>query len=147
VDIAAYFHQTSMSDALNHCDEQSSFQAILEASDDSSDASLIPWISGECTIDEKTVDDVTVPMTSSKVSRRYSLSIGERKLRKKDQNKSAAEKYRLKKRAERDELLQRQAQLKNANQDLRLELESLKFRLDQFKQLCVDVLEIPLPSK
>jgi len=74
------------------------------------------------------------------------LSTTERKLRKKDQNKTAAEKYRFKKRTERNELITRHLQLKTQNQELKFEFENLTYRLEQFKNLFTDVLQIPIPS-
>ena len=87
---------------------------------------------------------------SSTISRRSTkkstLSSTERKLRKKDQNKTAAEKYRLKKKDERSQLMTRFTDLKSQNHELKFKLQSLTNRLEQFKQLFVDVLQIPIPS-
>lgn len=83
------------------------------------------------------------PITSKKKSK---LSAGERKLRKKHQNKTAAEKYRLKKKSERNELLDRHTQLEGKNRALKLELENLTYRVQQFKQLVADFLPNGLPS-
>ncbi|CAF1484143.1 unnamed protein product [Adineta ricciae] len=79
------------------------------------------------------------PAPSRKKSK---LSTIDRKLRKKDQNKTAAEKYRVKKKSERHFLLDRHAALKNTNRELKLELENLTFRVEKFKQLFVDLLQI-----
>ena len=79
------------------------------------------------------------PAPSTKKSK---LSTIDRKLRKKDQNKTAAEKYRVKKKSERHFLLDRHAALKNTNRELKLELENLTFRVEKFKQLFVDLLQI-----
>jgi len=79
-------------------------------------------------------------------TKKTKLSIVERRLRKKDQNKTAAEKYRVKKKSERHLLLDRHLQLKNTNKDLKLELENLTFRVQQFKQIFVDLLQIDLPT-
>lgn len=75
-------------------------------------------------------------------TKKAKLSTIDRKLRKKDQNKTAAEKYRIKKKSERHCLLDRHAQLKSANRELKLELENLTFRVEKFKQLFVDLLQI-----
>jgi hypothetical protein len=75
-------------------------------------------------------------------TKKTKLSTIERKLRKKNQNKTAAEKYRMKKKSERHCLLDRHAQLKSVNRDLKLELENLAFRVEKFKQLFVDLLQI-----
>lgn len=83
--------------------------------------------------------------TSSMVTKRSKLNPIERKMRKKKQNKNAAEKYRIKKKSERDHLLDRHAQLKTLNQNLRLEFENLSDRIQQLKQLLVDVVQVPLP--
>lgn len=94
-------------------------------------------------IDESPVNiDRTLP--SSPSTKRSRLNPVERKLRKKSQNKTAAEKYRLKKKSERDQLIDRQTQLKTLNQNLRLEFENLSFRVEQLKKLLVDVVQVPL---
>jgi hypothetical protein len=85
-------------------------------------------------------------MSNKGSTKKRSFSTIERKLRKKDQNKTAAEKYRLKKRSERNELITRHTNLKNQNRELKFEMENLTFQLEQFKQLFVDVLQIPIPS-
>lgn len=132
-------------------------------SDDSTflpmDESTSPWVARECTVESEATEDMIVPpspplsITSStsssiverRTTKKRSFSTTERKLRKKDQNKTAAEKYRLKKRSERNDINSRHADLKHQNQELKHQLENLSFRLDQFKQLVVDVLQIPIP--
>jgi hypothetical protein len=114
------------------------------------------WVGGECVVESQNTEDMMVPSVSStsstasgsrsKTKKKSSLSTIERKLRKKDQNKTAAEKYRIKKRAERDELVTRHTDLKNQNRELKFELENASFQLEQLKQLFVDVLQIPIPS-
>jgi len=101
---------------------------------------------------EYTIDiDMVVPPSPSLSStssspasstKKTKLSTIERKLRKKNQNKTAAEKYRIKKKSERHSLLERHAELKNTNQELKVELENLTFRVEKFKQLFVDLLQI-----
>lgn len=112
------------------------------------------WVGNECTIESKSADDMSVPPSpplssdgSVTKTKKRCLTTSERKLRKKDQNKSAAEKYRLKKRTERTDLSARQTTLKTQNQELKFQLENLTFQLEQFKQLFADVLQIPIPSK
>ncbi|UJR33039.1 hypothetical protein I4U23_020498 [Adineta vaga] len=128
--------------------------------DDDNEEDTSSWIAGECTIESSGyMEDMTVPLSPAcsttsgsssivgkRVTKKRTFSTTERKLRKKDQNKTAAEKYRLKKKLERNELNSRHSELKNQNQELKFEVENLKFRLEQFKQLFVDVLQIPLPS-
>lgn len=136
----------------------------LSNSDDSTfyavDDETSPWLGGECTVgSESTMEDMAVPpspvlsttsgsssVIEKRVTRKRAYSTTERKLRKKDQNKTAAEKYRLKKKLERDELASRHAGLKSQNQELKFQLDNLTFRLEQFKQLFVDVLQIPIPT-
>lgn len=84
--------------------------------------------------------------TSRRSTKKAQLSTAERKLRKKGQNKTAAEKYRIKKKAERMELMTRFTDLKNQNHELKFQAQSLAHRLEQFKQLFVDVLQIPIPA-
>jgi len=75
------------------------------------------------------------------ITKKSKLSIVERRIRKKDQNKTAAEKYRIKKKSERHILLDRQIHLKNTNKELKLELENLTYRVQQFKQLFGDLIQ------
>jgi hypothetical protein len=140
-------HNTSISD-------DSTFFPI----DDSASSTFL-WVGEECTVESNPPRDMMVPpsppissvssspsISNKESTKKRSVSISERKLRKKDQNKSAAEKYRLKKRTERNELITRHLNLKNQNKELKFEMESLTFQLEQFKQLFVDVLKIPIPS-
>ena len=69
------------------------------------------------------------------LAKKPKLSAAERKMRKKGQNKTAAEKYRIKKKSERSQLLDRHCHLKAINKELRSELENLAYRVQQFKQL------------
>jgi len=69
------------------------------------------------------------------------LSTVERKLRKKGQNKTAAEKYRIKKKSERNQLLDRYSKLKTMNKELKSELENFTYRVQQFKQLFNDLVQ------
>lgn len=134
--------------------DDSTFYAV-----DDSTASTPLWIGEECVVETKILGDMAVPFspplsstscspsnTRKESTKKRSLSTTERKLRKKDQNKSAAEKYRLKKRAERDEIISRHTTLKNQNRELKFELDNVSFQLEQFKQLFVDILQIPIPS-
>lgn len=73
--------------------------------------------------------------------KRTKLSTVERKLRKKDQNKTAAEKYRSKKKSERTQLLDRQAKLKRINKELKSELDDLSYRVQKFKQLFAELVQ------
>jgi hypothetical protein len=102
--------------------------------------------------DEYTINkDMVVPPSPSISStdssptpsgKKTKLSVVERKLRKKDQNKTAAEKYRIKKKSERHQLLDRHSKLKDTNKELKLELENLTYRIQQFKQIFADLLPI-----
>lgn len=91
-------------------------------------------------------DGSLIDESTSIIVKRSKLNPHERKLRKKSQNKTAAEKYRLKKKSERDQLADRHSKLKNLNQNLRLEFENLSYRVQQLKQLLVDVVQVPLPE-
>ena len=164
----AYLHPTSLESTgldgpMSSFAEKSMLLPALDSTFDSEESSAPPWVGEECTIASGTDEDVQVPLDSpmpsvssfssasspsalKRSSKNPRLSTVERRLRKKDQNKTAAEKYRLKKRTERDELAHRQADLQNQNRELKFELENLTFRLEQFKQLFVDVLQIPIPS-
>ena len=159
---ASSLASTGLDGPMSSFDEKSMFLPALDSTVDSDDSSVPPWVGEECTVGSGTNDDIRVsldsPMpsvssmssaSSSSAAKRFSksprLSTVDRRLRKKDQNKTAAEKYRQKKRTERDELAHRQSTLQNQNRELKFELENFTFRLEQFKQLFVDVLQIPLP--
>jgi hypothetical protein len=126
--------------------------------DSTSSSSTIPWISEECTIQSVSVDMIVPPSpplssvssspapSARKSSKKIGLSTVERKLRKKDQNKTAAEKYRIKKKSEKYNVLDRHIKLKGINRDLKLEADNLSFRIEQLKQLLVDLLQVQLPS-
>jgi len=67
-------------------------------------------------------------------------------MRKKNQNKTAAEKYRVKKKSEKTIIMERRTNLIQINRDLKLETENLQFRLEQLKQLFVDIVHVQFPS-
>jgi hypothetical protein len=109
--------------------------------------STFPWIGDEYTRNTDMVVPPSPPLSSTgsspaPVIKKSKLSVVERKLRKKDQNKTAAEKYRIKKKSERHKLLDRRLHLKNSNRELKLELENLTYRVQQIKQLFVDLLQV-----
>lgn len=104
------------------------------------------WIGDEYTKVPDMVVPPSPPLSSTGTSpapslKRPKLTVVQRKLRKKDQNKNAAEKYRIKKKSERHQLLDQHMKLKNLNKDLKLELENLTYRVQQFKQLFVDFVQ------
>lgn len=137
---------------------QSTFSSLETDGDNSliTDDSAFPWVGDSCEIQSPHMEDMAVPPSPSissessascrRSAKKTNLTAAERKFRKKGQNKVAAERYRLKKRTERDELNHRFSDLKHQNQELKYEYENLKFRLEQFKQLFVDVLQIKIPS-
>ena len=86
----------------------------------------------------------SIDSSPAPITKKSKLSPVERKLRKKGQNKTAAEKYRIRKKSERHQLLDRQLKLKNLNKELKLELEDLTYRVQQFKQLFNDF--VPMNS-
>jgi hypothetical protein len=96
-------------------------------------------------------DDRTVPVSpsvsstsTSSMTKRSKLTPVQRRLRKKDQNKTAAEKYRIKKKSERDQLLGQYSKLQICNRELKCELDQLTFQVQQLKRLFSDVVSIPL---
>jgi len=110
-------------------------------------SSAFPWIGDEYTRNTDMVVPPSPPLSSigsspASVIKKSKLSVVERILRKKDQNKTAAEKYRIKKKSERHKLLDRHLHLKNSNKVLKLELENLTYRVKHIKQLFVDLLQI-----
>jgi hypothetical protein len=110
-------------------------------------SSTFPWIGDEYSKNTDMVVPPSPPLSSigsspAPIIKKPKLSIVERKLRKKDQNKSAAEKYRIKKKSERQKLLDRHSKLNHSNKELRLELENLTYRVQHIKQLFVDLLQI-----
>jgi hypothetical protein len=135
---------------------QSAFPSPMDSNNSPSSyvdetSSTFPSIGDDYSINTDMIVPPSPPLSSSSSSpapstKKTKLSTIERKLRKKDQNKTAAEKYRIKKKSERHLLLDRHLKLKNTNKDLRLELENLTFRVEKFKQLFVDLLQIQLPT-
>lgn len=121
---------------------------ISTSPSDMDDASLtLPWA------DQLDVDMVippSPPLSSASGSprpttKRPKLCTVERRLRKKEQNKTAAEKYREKKKSERQTLLDRHAHMKTRNKDLKVELEKLLFQVQQFKELFTNIVQKPAP--
>jgi len=110
-------------------------------------SSTFPWIGDESTINIDMVVPPSPPLSSigsspAPLTKKSKLSNGERRLRKKNQNKTAAEKYRIKKKSEVHHLLDRHLKLKNSNRELKSELENLTYRVQHIKQLFVDFLQI-----
>ncbi|CAF3438184.1 unnamed protein product [Rotaria socialis] len=110
-------------------------------------SSILSWIGDESPVNTDMIVPPSPSLSSTDSSsmpstKKQKLTTTERKLRKKDQNKSAAEKYRIKKKSERHELLDRQSKLKDINLELKLELENLTYRVEQFKQLFANLSEI-----
>jgi len=106
-------------------------------------SSTLSWIGDECPTSLDMIVPPSPPLSFTGSSpapstKKTKLSTVERKLRKKGQNKTAAEKYRVKKKSERNQLFDRHLKLKNINKDLKLELENLTYRVQQFKQLFGD---------
>jgi hypothetical protein len=113
-------------------------------------SSTFPSIGDEYTKNTDMIVPLSPPLSSTGSSpapstKKTKLSAVERKLRKKDQNKTAAEKYRVKKKSERHQLLDRHLKLKTINKELKSELENLTYRVQQFKQLFVDFIQNDLP--
>jgi len=79
------------------------------------------------------------------------LTTNERKQRKKVQNKTAAEKYRVKKKSEKQILSEKRQLLITSNKELKSETENLQYRIQQLKQLFFDILQVkdlqPLSSE
>jgi len=114
-------------------------------------SSTLSWIGSDYTINTDMIVPPSPPLSSigsspAPLTKKSKLSTVERKLRKKGQNKSAAEKYRIKKKSERHQLLDRRSQLKNINIELKSELENLTYRVQQFKQLFADLVQTDLPT-
>lgn len=103
-------------------------------------SSTLSWFAEQYPINADMVVPPSPPLSSSSSSpaptiKRTKLSMSDRKLRKKGQNKTAAEKYRIKKKSERNLLLDRHLHLQNKNKELKSELENLTYRVQQFQQL------------
>jgi hypothetical protein len=110
-------------------------------------SSTFPWIGDEY---KDMVVPLSPPLSSigsspAPITKKPKLSIVERRIRKKGQNKTAAEKYRIKKKSERHILLDQHSELKKKNKELKLELENLAYRVQHIKQIFNDVLQINLP--
>lgn len=150
IQIEKYLTQGSFTSvAMNTVDVSNSEDSTFYPVEDSNSSTQI-WVGNECTVESQSPNEMNVPLTpplSPRTStKRRQLTTIERKIRKKDQNKTAAEKYRLKKRNEKCDLMTRHTELKSQNQELKFQLETVTFQLEQFKQLFVDVLQIPIPS-
>jgi len=120
-----------------------------------SSPATIPWIGEECTIATPLSPSISLtcslspaPRITKKTNRikKTTLSTIDRKMRKKNQNKTAAEKYRVKKKSEKTIIMERRTNLIQINRDLKLETENLQFRLEQLKQLFVDIVHVQFPS-
>jgi hypothetical protein len=114
-------------------------------------SSTFPSSADEYTMNTDMIVPPSPPLSSigsspAPLTKKSKLSVVERKIRKKDQNKTAAEKYRMKKKSERHQLLDRYSKLRNTNKELKLELENLAYRVHQFKQLFTDIVQIDLPT-
>jgi len=114
-------------------------------------SSTLSWIGDDYSTNTDMIVPPSPPLSSigsspAPSTKKPKLSVVERRIRKKGQNKTAAEKYRIKKKSERNQLLDRHSKLKNINKELKLELENLAYRVQQFKQLFVDVVQIDLPT-
>jgi len=116
----------------------------LTSVEDSS--STLLWSSDAYPINTDMIVPPSPPLSSigsspAPLTKKTKLSTVERRLRKKDQNKTAAEKYRIKKKSEHHQLLDRHLKLKTMNKELKLELEDLTYRVQQFKQLFADFVQ------
>jgi hypothetical protein len=109
-------------------------------------SSTLSWIGDEYPINTDMILPPSPPLSSTGSSpapstKKTKLSTVERRLRKKDQNKTAAEKYRIKKKSERHQLLDHRLKLTKINKELKLELENLTYRVQQFKQVFADLVQ------
>jgi len=109
-------------------------------------SSTLSWLGDEYSRNTDMTVPLSPPLSSTSSSpapsiKKNKLSVVERKLRKKGQNKTAAEKYRIKKKSERNQLLDRHLKLRNINKELKLELENLTYRVQQFKQVFNDFVQ------
>jgi hypothetical protein len=109
-------------------------------------SSTLSWLGDEYPINTDMIVPLSPPLSASSsspgsITKKTKLSPGERRLRKKGQNKTAAEKYRIKKKSERNQLLDRHLKLKTLNKELKSELENLTYRVQQFKRLFNDFVQ------
>jgi hypothetical protein len=109
-------------------------------------SSTLSWFPDDYPINTDMIVPLSPPLSTSSSSpasiiKKSKLSPVERRMRKKGQNKTAAEKYRIKKKSERNQLLDRHMELKCLNKELKSELENLSYRLQQFKQLFNDFVQ------
>ena len=109
-------------------------------------SSTLSWLGEEYPINTDMIVPLSPPLSASSSSsassiKKTKLSPVERRLRKKGQNKTAAEKYRIKKKSERNQLLDRHSKLQGINKELKSELENLTYRVQQFKQLFNDFVQ------
>jgi len=110
-------------------------------------SSTLSWFGDEYPINTDMIVPLSPPLSTSSsspassITKKTKLSAVERRLRKKGQNKTAAEKYRIKKKSERNQLLDRHLKLKTLNKELKSELENLTYRVQQFKRLFNDFVQ------
>ncbi|CAF1022325.1 unnamed protein product, partial [Didymodactylos carnosus] len=86
------------------------------------------------------INDSILPI--KKRRHRRGLTQPEKKQRKKLQNKTAAEKYRLRKKLEKQTIQDIKSQLINNNKELQLEVDNLEYRIIQLKHLFYDIFPI-----
>lgn len=118
----------NLNDSVSHRSEE----AVRFAGDVIDDDPNSVWLGGECTIDGRAEKEDSA---KRKVRRKARFTIRERQTRKKNQNKTAAEKYRRKKRSERENLSSRLKQLQDLNRELKNQKETLKFRLENLREI------------
>jgi len=115
----------------------------LTSVEDTSSSSTLLWSGNAYPINTDMVVPPSPPLSSigsspAPLTKKPKLSAAERRLRKKGQNKTAAEKYRIRKKSEQNQLLDRHLKLKALNKELKLELEDLTYRVQHFKQIFAD---------
>jgi len=101
-------------------------------------------VSSPSTIRSSVDEEIEAITIKNGTKRRHSrgLTTNERKQRKKVQNKTAAEKYRVKKKSEKQILSEKRQFLATSNKELKLETENLQYRIQQLKQLFFDILQV-----
>lgn len=110
---------------------------FIPTSPSSSSSSEDPdWFPDDC----KTSTDSTTPKRSRYRSKPYgSTGTEDRKSRKKEQNKNAATRYRLKKKAEVEEILCEERQLQTQNEDLENSISDVQREIKYIKGLMRDL--------
>ena len=126
-------HTEAASSSMASSSTAISSQYSSNCSSESDDIEWTPTIStGRKT---RAVASLSQTVTQQRRTRKRSLKTEDRRIRKKEQNKTAATRYRIKKKAELEILLEEEAELEQQNQQLQKRHEDLANEVRYLKKL------------